>query len=84
MDFVSNIYWYMLNQVVQLLPDSNGFPLDIQGAITTVMATGKQLDFVINWTVVFACLQVIMAFEVGLLLFKLTLIIIDFVRGSGA
>jgi len=63
--FLDVLYW-----VTQKLPNSTGFGLDFNNAISQVMVVGYQLSFVINWRVMFQCLFAVIVFETGLFIYK--------------
>ena len=81
---ISWIYFQALYWVSGIFPSTSGFPSSIQDGISSIMNFGRQFGFIVPWDTVFQIFMMLITFELGLFLFKMTIIVVDWIRGSGA
>lgn len=81
MELISSLFWKAVEFISKIALDSNGFNADVEGAIGSIMSMGMQLDFVINWSILFACFSATLAFEAGMFVFKLVMWLAKLARG---
>lgn len=65
-----------------MLKDSNGFPVDIQTAIGTILAYGQQLSFIVPWKTLFGAFAIVFGWDMAFVLFRFIKWGIGIIRGG--
>jgi hypothetical protein len=81
---MTTIYDSILNWILGLLPNSEGFPNAFTQALGTYITYLNGFDYVFPVSTIFQILVLYVSFEILVLLWNLARMIANLVRGSGA
>jgi hypothetical protein len=80
---MTTLFYSILNFFVGLLPNSSGFPTEIETALTTAIVEGEKWSFIVPFETIFRILAIVFVIEGGILSYKVLSKILSWLRGGG-
>ena len=77
-----NLWSDFLQTIASLLPDAGSSSVNFSNAISMIMTTAYQFSFVIDWSLLFTCLGIVILCELSILAIRFGLFLAGLIRGG--